>query len=101
MGCDCSPKISFRCTYDIKNGNEIRIINDRSFVDDNREVINEEIKSKIKILNGLHKEELIFNKKFDKRGYITIDFIIEGKLTDMSFMFLDCYSLKKVEFYRY
>ena len=98
MGCDCSPKISFRCTYDIKNGNEIRIINDRSFVDDNREVINEEIKSKIKILNGLHKEELIFNKKFDKRGYITIDFIIEGKLTDMSFMFLDCYSLKKVEF---
>ena len=98
MGCLNSEEPSFRCTYDVKNGNEIRIINDRCFVDNNREVINEEIKSKIKILNDNKKEELIFNKKFDKRGDIIIDFIIEEKLTDMSFMFLNCSSLKKVEF---
>ena len=50
--------VSFRCTYDIKDNNEIQIINNR-FNDD----INEEIIEKIKILNGNQKEELLLKKK--------------------------------------
>ena len=103
MGCSSineRPEISFRCIYDIKNYNENQIINDRCYVN-NREVINEEIKSKIKILNGNQKnqkEELILKKKFDKQGYNSIDFMIKEKLTDMSFIFFNCDSLKKIEF---
>ena len=83
-------KISFRCTYQIENDYETQIINDRGETD-----INEAIKSKIKILNGEKEEELIFKKKFNKIGLNTIDFIIEGKLTNMSFIFNSCSSLKK------
>jgi hypothetical protein len=62
MGCTSIDEISFRCTYDVKNYNETKIINDRCYVN-NREVINEEIKSKIKILNNTKKEE--FRKIFE------------------------------------
>ena len=51
-------KVSFRCTYDVKDFNEVQIINDR-----NKSFINEEIKSKIKIINNNKKEELILKKK--------------------------------------
>jgi len=99
MGCSStktnkiSYKISFRCIYDVKDENEIQIINDRY-----EDLINEEIQSKIKILNDDKKEDLILKKKFNKLGYNTIDFIIEGQLNNMSLMFLDCRSLKKIEF---
>ena len=53
-------KISFRCTYLIKDNNEIQIINNRGKVE-----INEEIESKIKILNDNKKEDLIFKKQFN------------------------------------
>jgi len=87
--------VSFRYFYDIKNINEeIQIINDRVDEDD----YNKEIKSKIKILNNNKKEELILTKKFNKIGINTIDFIIEGKLTNMSYLFKDCHSLIKIEF---
>ena len=92
--------MSFRCFYDVKNINEeIRIINDRYnknpyYKDD----YNSEIKSKIKILNDNKKEELIYLKKFNKIGINIIDFIIEGKLTNLSFIFKDCKSLIKIEF---
>ena len=43
-------------------------------------------------------QKLIFKKRFNKLGYNTIDFIIEDQLTNMSFMFNLCSSLKKVEF---
>ena len=87
-------KVSFKCFYDVKNINEeIQIINDRF-----KDKINKEIKSKIKILNGDKKEEVIFTKKFNKIGINTIDFIIEGKLTNMSCIFCDCDSLIKIEF---
>ena len=56
MGCTSIDEISLRCTYDVKNYNETKNINDRCYVN-NREVINEEIKSKIKILNNTKKEE--------------------------------------------
>ena len=62
MGCTSIDEISLRCTYDVKNYNETKIINDRCYVN-NREVINEEIKSKIKILNNTKKEE--FRKIFE------------------------------------
>jgi len=86
------PDISLiRCSYLIKDNNETQIINYRGKVD-----INEEIESKVKILNGNIKEKLIFKKKFNKVGINTIDFIIEGKLNNMSFMFNNCSTLKQI-----
>ena len=89
-------EVSFRCTYFVpeKNiGDKFQIINDR----DGDKDINKEIKSKIKILNGNKKEKLVFKKKFNKIGENTIDFLIEGKLTNMNFMFRGCFTLIKVE----
>ena len=71
--------VSFRCTYDIKSNNEVCIINNILF----KGIINEDIKSKIKILDGNQKKELILKKKFDKLGYNTINFIIEEKLKNV------------------
>ena len=52
------PKIKdgisyIRCTYEIKDINEVQIMNDRS-----ENYSNDEIASKIQILNGDEKEEL-------------------------------------------
>ena len=96
MGCSqcCMNEkniVSFKCIYDVKYENEIQILND---IDEDIK----EIKSKIKILNGNKKEELIFKKKFDKLGYNTIEFIIEEKLNNLSLMFFNCSSLIKIEF---
>ena len=85
--------ISFICAYDIKDYNEAQIINN---IYDNK--INEEIKSKVKILNDKKKESLVFKKKFNKLGINFLNFIIEGELNNMSFMFNNCQSLKKVIF---
>ena len=82
------------CIYDIKDYNETQIINDRGEM-----YINEEIGRKIKILNGRQKESLIFKKKFNKLGINTINFIIEEKLYDMSYMFNKCSSLKNINFF--
>ena len=38
-------------------------------------------------------------KKFNKKGINTIDFIIEGILTNMSWIFYDCKSLIIIEFF--
>ena len=86
-------QILMKCTYEVKDNEEIRIINDR-----NSESINEEIEKKIKILNGNKKEKLIFKKKFNKIGRNTITFICEEKLKNISFLFLNCSSLKEIEF---
>ena len=87
-------QISFRCVYQVDDINkDIRLINDRLFG-----TVNHEILAKIKILNGNKKENLIFHKKFDKTGIHTIDFIIERKIYNMSFLFSECSSLKQVEF---
>ena len=82
------------CIYDIKDSNETQIINDRG-----KTYINEEIGRKIKILNGNRKENLIFKKRFNKLGINTINFIIEEKLNDMSYMFNKCSSLKRINFF--
>ena len=82
-------KISFSCTFEVEDiYNDIQIINNT-----NGEYINEEIESKIKILNNGQKEELIFKKKFDKKGKNIINFIFEGKLNNMSYMFSQCSTL--------
>ena len=49
---------SIRCFYEIKDYNEIQIINDRDGF-----YINEEIKSKIKMFDGKRITELIMKKK--------------------------------------
>ena len=63
-----------KCTYEIKDNSLVQIINYRG-----KSEINEEIESKIKILNDKRKENLIFQKKFDKLGINTIVFACEEK----------------------
>ena len=79
-----------KCVYNVKNYNEIQIINYKG-----KTASNEEIESKVKIWNGEKAEKLIFKKKFDKLGINVIYFIIEEKLSNMSFMFSKCTSLKE------
>ena len=101
MGCSFSCNTNkqknqyslIRCTYDIKDLNETKIINNRY-----EDIINKDIESKIKIWNNNIKEKLIFRKKFNKLGINVIYFIVEEKLNDMSIMFANCSSLKKIEF---
>ena len=70
------------CIYEIKDYNEIQIINNRNGVD-----VNEEIESKIKIWNNNQKEKLIFKKKFEKLGSNIITFKIEENLSKLSYIF--------------
>ena len=93
-----NSQISFRCFYDIKNSNDVQIINNTYIKYNENKGVNEEILKKIKILNDGKKEELILNKKFESIGINTVDFIIEEKLNNMNFMFYNCESLKKIEF---
>ena len=94
-----SNEISFRCTYEVEDYEEIQIINDRyKPIKGEKEIINYEIKSKIKILNGKNKENLIMKKKFKNIGINTVDFIIEQKLTNVRLMFYGCKSLIQIEF---
>ena len=86
-------KSLIKCTYEIKDFNEIQIINNGL-----GDSVNKDIKNKIKILNDDRKENLIYKKKFDKLGLNVIYFIIEEKLNDLSFIFSDCLSLKKIKF---
>ena len=82
-----------KCIYDVKENNEIQIINDRA-----ENMLNKDIKAKIKIWNNNKKEKLIYKKKFDKLGLNTIYFIIEKKLDNLNFIFNDCSSLKQIQF---
>ncbi len=96
MGASGNIQISFRCYYNIEDiENTIAIINSGYLT----LFENEELDSKIRILNGNKKEKLGSGyKKFDKTGINSVDFIVEGKLTNMSYIFIKCESLKKVEF---
>ena len=85
------------CTYEIKDTNLVQIINDRG-----TEKINEEVKSKIKILSdGDIFEPLIFQKQFNMLGMNTVIFVNEENLCDMSFLFNKCSTLKKIEFFNF
>jgi len=87
--------MAIKCTYEIKDNDEIQIINNRCDND-----INEEIEKKIKILNIKlnQKENLVFKRRFGHTGLRTIIFICEEKLTKLDYMFLQCSSLKEVIF---
>ena len=61
MGCSSIQEISFKCIYNIKDNEETQIINN-GFED----YINNEIESKIKILNDNQKEKLVFKKNLIK-----------------------------------
>ena len=82
-----------KCTYEIINGNETQIIKYTDGVE-----VNKDIESKIKILNNGKEEKLVFMKKFNKIGMNIVYFIIKGKLNNMSFIFNNCSTLKKIEF---
>jgi len=86
-------ELLIKCTYEIKDFNETQIMNGLSVSRRNLD-----IESKIKIWNNYQREKFIFKKKFNKLGENAIVFIIEKRLNDMSFMFSDCSSLKKIEF---
>ena len=87
--------ISFRCHYDIKYLFDTQIMNNKYIIGED---VNEEILKKIKILKDGQKEELTLTKIFESKGINTVDFIIEEKLNNMSYMFYKCESLKKIEF---
>ena len=101
MGAECiinieikNKELSFKCTYDIKECNKsIQILNNTS-----KGEINKEIEKKIKILENDEIQNIYLTKKFEKVGLHTINFVIEEHLENMSFMFKDCSSLKKIEF---
>ena len=88
-------KISFmKCTYEVNNLNFVQIINDTDGIE-----VNKEIKSKIKILNNGKEEYLVLTKKFNKIGKNIVFFSVQQKLNDMSFIFNNCSTLQKVEFF--
>ena len=89
-------KSLIKCTYDIKKedlNKSHQIINNRY-----EEYINKDIESKVKLFIDNKKEKLIYKRRFIKLGINTVYFIIEENLKDMSFMFYNCSSLKKIEF---
>ena len=85
--------ISFTCVYDIKDYNYTQIINNQF-----EDYLNEEIESKIKIINNNKKEKNFKKKKFNKLGRNAVNFLIEGEIYDTSFMFNDCISLVEIKF---
>ena len=52
-------------------------------------------------MSDYKKEKLILQQKFNNIGNNTIDFIIEEKLNNMSFMFNNCTSLKEINFIQF
>ena len=89
-------KSLIKCTYDIRKkdlNKTHQIINNRY-----EEYINKDIESKVKLFIDNKKEKLIYKRRFNKLGINIVYFIIEEKLNDMSNIFNNCSSLKKIEF---
>ena len=87
---------TIKCTYDIKNKDYVQILNYKG-----EKCINDEIESKIKILNGDQKEPIIFQKTFDRLGINVVYFILEEKINDLSYLFNKCSTLKNIEFFSF
>ena len=83
-----------KCIYEIKDYNDTQIINDRF-----KSNVNKEIESKIKMFINGQKGKISFKKKFDILGINVVYFVIEENLNDMSFIFNNCTSLKKINFF--
>ena len=90
-------KINFiKCKYEIKKddlGKDIQIINNKDWIGI---IINDEIEKEIKvIINGEIKSNIL-KYKFNKEGIYVIYLITYNLLTNMSWMFSDCSSLKEL-----
>ena len=89
-------KIHFiKCIYNIKKediGKYIQIINYKNLYGK----INKEIEKEIKIIINGEIKSNILKYKFDKEGDYIIYLISYNKLTDMSYMFRNCSSLKEI-----
>ena len=90
-------KINFiKCVYEIKKddiGKEIQIINNK---DDDDKIKNEEIQKKVKIIINGEIESNILKYKLNKEGDYIIYLISYNDLTDISYMFYNCSSLKEL-----
>ena len=91
-------KINFiKCVYEIKKDDinkEIQIINNKYKNDD--KIRNEEIQNKVKIIINGEIESNILKYKFNIEGDYIIYLISYNDLTDMSYMFYNCSSLKEL-----
>ena len=84
-----------KCIYEIKKddlGKEIQILNNKYY----KGIINEEILNKMKvIINGEIKSNIL-TYKFNKEGLYNIYITSNHLITNMSYMFYDCSSLKEI-----
>ena len=88
-------KINFiKCIYEIKKENikkDINIINNKDYFEEN-----EEIKKEINfIINGEIKSNIL-TYKFDKEGNYLIYIISHNLLSNMSYLFCKCFTLKEI-----
>ena len=86
-----------KCIYEIKKddlGKDIQILNNKGYFDD--DIKNEEILNKMKvIINGEIKSNIL-TYKFNKEGLYNIYITSNHLITNMSYMFFDCSSLKEI-----
>ena len=91
-------KMNFiKCIYEIKKDDinkEIQIINNKGRYDN--KIRNAEIQNKVKIIINGEIESNILKYKFNKEGDYIIYLISYNDLTDMSYMFYNCSSLKEL-----
>ena len=93
-------KINFiKSVYEIKKddiGKEIQILNNGYWYDNKFNKKNMEIENKVKVIINRDIEMNKFKHKFMKEGIYIVYYIIIDTLTDMSYMFRDCSSLKEL-----
>jgi len=87
-----------KCIYEIKKhylGKDIQILNNEGYYY-NKVIINEEVLNKMKvIINGEIKSNIL-TYKFNKEGLYNIYITYNHLITNMSYMFFDCSSLKEI-----
>jgi len=93
-------KINFiKSVYEIKKddiGKEIQILNNGYWIDDKFYKENMEIENKVKVIINRDIEMNKFKNKFMKEGIYIVYYIIIDTLTNVSYMFRDCSSLKEL-----
>ena len=86
-----------KCIYEIKKddlGKDIQILNNKRWLDD--DIKNEEILNKMKvIINGEIKSNIL-TYNFNKEGLYNIYITYNHLITNMSYIFFDCSSLKEI-----
>ena len=86
-----------KCIYEIKKhylGKDIQILNNKALLDN--DIKNEEVLNKMKvIINGEIKSNIL-TYKFNKEGLYNIYITYNHLITNMSYMFYNCSSLKEI-----